>query len=350
VAGPPARIRSNPRAAAWVLVAMLMVCLVVLLPFAVSSAFTDVREQTSQVHRFVAPEFDVTNVISSVNLEVTGINEFDGTAAVRVSIDRSCLLQCEWADRYVIVMLGLREGEEIQSRPASATITLPKESLGISQSVIMPVLGDPVRYPFDRYRLDLGLVVQRSEGSGAFRPLNPDEARRYLVITLSSRAPRITMGHPDHIDFVEMIGAENVERLPIVFAQELTFRRPLYLQILTILLILLVTAAAAYAVFLRPLDQLIINSGALVLGVWGIRSILLGVTLPGITLVDLSLSMVILFLLAAITVRTLWLLEEESGLQLFRRFHRSTPPKPPPPPTPEYVPESEVRAPQMTGD
>ena len=54
---------------------------------------------------------------------------------------------------------------------------------------------------------------------------------------------------------------------PYLFVDVIRFSRPLYLQVLTICLVLLVAAAAAYAVFLRPLDQLIINAGALILGV-----------------------------------------------------------------------------------
>ena len=47
------------------------------------------------------------------------------------------------------------------------------------------------------------------------------------------------------------------------------------------------------------------GAGALILGVWGIRAILVGTGVPGITAVDLCLILVILFLLVAMTVRTL---------------------------------------------
>ena len=99
------------------------------------------------------------------------------------------------------------------------------------------------------------------------------------------------------------------------------FERPLYLTVLTGFLVVLVTAAAAHAVFPRPLDPLIINinAGALVLGVWGVRSILLGSDLPGMTVVDLALAVVILVLLATISARTLWLPEEGTQLRLLRR-------------------------------
>jgi hypothetical protein len=83
----------------------------------------------------------------------------------------------------------------------------------------------------------------------------------------------------------------------------LALERPTCLRALAVVLTLLVSAAAAYAVFLRPLQELVVNSGALVLGVWGIRQILVPGSYNFVTSVDLSLSLVILFLLGAITVR-----------------------------------------------
>src|SRR5262249_44736589 len=71
-------------------------------------------------------------------------------------------------------------------------------------------------------------------------------------------------------------------------------------------MVLLIAAAAAYAVFLRPLDQILVNAGALILGIWGVRSVLLGTDAPpGASAVDLSLSAVVLFLLAAILARAM---------------------------------------------
>jgi hypothetical protein len=86
--------------------------------------------------------------------------------------------------------------------------------------------------------------------------------------------------------------------------------------------VLLVAAAAAYAVFLRPLQELVVNAGALMLGVWGIRSILTPSRLDYVTAVDVSLSLVILFLLAAITLRALWFVHERGNLRLLRRRRR----------------------------
>ncbi len=61
------------------------------------------------------------------------------------------------------------------------------------------------------------------------------------------------------------------------------------------------------------------NSGALVLGVWGIRAILTPSNIYYITAIDLALSVVIIFLLGAITVRALLFVHDEAQPGLFHR-------------------------------
>jgi hypothetical protein len=100
----------------------------------------------------------------------------------------------------------------------------------------------------------------------------------------------------------------------------------MYLKVLAVLLVLLVAAAASYAVFMRPFHELIVNAGALVLGVWGIRSILVPGSTSYVTAVDLSLSTVILFLLVAISTRALDFFREKCGMKL--PWHKHTPAAP----------------------
>jgi len=106
-----------------------------------------------------------------------------------------------------------------------------------------------------------------------------------------------------------------------VEAFELHFERPRYLRVLAVLLVLLI-AAAAYSVFLRPLHDLVLNSGALVIGVWGIRSILTPQNLFYLTAVDLALSTVIIFTLGAIMVRALLYIHDEADMTFLRRVRR----------------------------
>ena len=79
---------------------------------------------------------------------------------------------------------------------------------------------------------------------------------------------------------------------------------------------MLISAAAAYAVFIGPLHDLLINCGTVVLGVWGIRSILTPSGQTYVTALDVSLSMIIVFLLGALAVRALLFSQERSGMRL----------------------------------
>jgi hypothetical protein len=107
-------------------------------------------------------------------------------------------------------------------------------------------------------------------------------------------------------------------------AYALTFERPRYLRVLTVLLVLLIAAAAAYSVLLRPLGDLIVNSGALVLGVWGVRAILVPINLHFLTAVDLALSMVILFLLGGLSIKALVLVHDRGDLRILSRGRPTT--------------------------
>src|SRR5262249_23188876 len=138
-------------------------------------------------------------------------------------------------------------------------------------------------------------------------------ARGHLFMTLQEHLPREIMATPRFADPDSVSTPDDPYQLQVLTM--LGFARPLDAQVLAILLVVLIAAAAAYAVFMRPLQDLVIGSGGVVLGVWGIRSILT----PGTayrTMVDLALSAVILFLLGAITIRVLQYAHEKGGLPL----------------------------------
>jgi hypothetical protein len=107
-----------------------------------------------------------------------------------------------------------------------------------------------------------------------------------------------------------------------LYATTLTIRRQFYLQVLTIVLVALIAAASVYADFLRGFQDLILNVGGLILGIWGIRGILTPYAVNYITAIDLSLSVVILFLLGAVTVRALLYVGARGGWSAFRRLRK----------------------------
>ncbi len=313
----------GPRTAFFV-VGLLLLGNVVLVPFAISSVFADVVEQSSRTFRLA--QADGAAVYVAAHVDLVDLNEWDGEVSLRVTVHQSCGGVCPWGDRLLFVSV-FGDTETTEELPPSQLVVIPATTRDVKERIKLPVAGDPIRYPFDRYQLVLGVIVEHLLPDGSVQTLSDTQAQRYVSLSVRARIDRMAMHPPQPLDGRQLQADQDIE--PYAYVGLLTFTRPRYLQVLTVLLVLLVTGAAAYAVVLRPLDQLITNSGALVLGVWGIRAILLGTGLSGLTAVDLALSMVILFLLTAVTVRTLYLLKQQSELQFRRRRRRATAAAPP---------------------
>ena len=181
-----------------------------------------------------------------------------------------------------------------------------------TQKIELPVSGESLAYPFDRYRLRLGVIMERVFTDQTTQILSPEDARGHLFLTLRPHVPRPSWVSPRQYapQSVRPLGTS----YQYVSVEDLALERPLYLKAVTVLLVVLISAAAAYAVFMRPFEQLLGNTGGLVLSVWGIRAVLLGTSVPGVTAVDLALAVVIILLLVAITVRALQFLGNSTKL------------------------------------
>ena len=73
--------------------------------------------------------------------------------------------------------------------------------------------------------------------------------------------------------------------------------------VLTLVLVVLITVSGLLALFTRTIHELVLGVGGLILGIWGVRSILVPQPVPTITAIDLALSTVILLLLLGLAVR-----------------------------------------------
>jgi hypothetical protein len=85
--------------------------------------------------------------------------------------------------------------------------------------------------------------------------------------------------------------------------QAWTFERPAYQKVFVVVLVRLITVSAAMAVFTRGIDELALGFGGIILGVWGVRSILMPQAPSTVTAIDLALSWLILLLLLGLALR-----------------------------------------------
>ena len=89
---------------------------------------------------------------------------------------------------------------------------------------------------------------------------------------------------------------------------------PVYLRIVTFLLVILISASAIFALGLRTLHELVLGIGGIILGIWGVRSVVVQTEPPDVTLIDVMLAFVILVLLLALSIRAALLLCPEPAL------------------------------------
>jgi hypothetical protein len=312
--GSPLRFRI-----AFAVTAMMLLGIAVILPFSLRSVVDDVLgPATGNVIPITKTPLAATaRDYCRLHLAVVNIDASQLLATLRVSGHCICHDACDVTRRIIIASLA-DDDAEAEGMPPSATITLTAGA--ISQSVDLPIRGRPARYPFDHYDMVLAIALQRIGPDGTVATLTRDQVADHLALSVQELLPRQTMSLPTPVD-PESLRTQD-DPLPYAYAFGVSFESPLYLRLLTIILVLLIAAAAAYAVFMRPLEDLVVNSGALVLGVWGIRGILTPGNLFNLTAVDLALSIVIIFLLGAITVRALMFLYERGEIRLLRRRPR----------------------------
>ncbi len=74
-------------------------------------------------------------------------------------------------------------------------------------------------------------------------------------------------------------------------------------MLLAVLLVVLTSISSAFALFLRTVNDLVLGIGGLLLGIWGVRSVVVPHPPTDVNAVDIALACVILLLLVALAVR-----------------------------------------------
>jgi hypothetical protein len=300
------------------LTAALVVLVVALLPIAIVSLAADVgRQSRSHVYDFfTGQEIDfnasVPENAAFLNVAVTNIDEARGVATLTISGNRACGAQCVpiTAELYAV-------GQDAARRiglPPSATFALPNGSGPYTESVTLPVSGWPQRYPFDTYDLTLGFTAESTPPDGAQTTLNAQQARaQNIFVTLEDSVSRFGPTAPTAVDpaSVHSPGASH----PFSAVERITWQRPAYLKLLTVLLVALVAASAVFAMSLKALEDLLLGIGGIILGVWGVRAIIVQTDLPDVTWVEIALALIILLLLLAVAVRAARHFYRRSGWQ-----------------------------------
>ncbi len=249
-----------------------------------------------------------------INLGMINLDDSTGLLTLAVSGNRLCGDACPALD---LTFLALDDdADQRRGLPPSATLSLTPDDVIFSQTVQLPLRGQPSLYPFDTYQVWLGLGGVATMPDGTTMELHPENLSGRAVVTLQNRIPDMIMDAPTpiHPDAATAVA----DPFGFLAVQELTFERPAYLKVLAVVLVALIAVSATMALFTREVNDLALGICGLILGVWGIRSILMPQGVSTVTAIDLALSWLILLLLLGLALRAALHFHRHSDLPLPR--------------------------------
>jgi hypothetical protein len=292
--------------AAYIVTVIILVLVLAMLPPAFISMIQELRDQQTDhaYDLFSGAEIEHDQPIAPdatfVNIMVTKLDEVSGTASLTISGHRICPALCP-ALTGTLYSLG-NDSARRHGLPPSASVTVPGSAGSYTFAVELPIRGTPQNYPFDTYSLTLGLILEATFPNGTKQILGSrDVVQHSALLTLEDRVARLDMSPPRPIDPAAVRAPSDPFSFLVV--DQVTWERPLYLRILTALLVVLISVSGIYALGLRTLHELVLGIGGLILGIWGIRAIVVQSELPDVTLIDIALGFVILLLLVGLSVR-----------------------------------------------
>ncbi len=234
-----------------------------------------------------------------INLGMIDLDETTGQVTLAVSGNRHCAQDCPALDLTFVALDD--NADQRRGLPPSGSISLKPEDHVFSQAVQLPARGQPSLYPFDQYQLWLGVTGVVTQPDGQRVEITPEMMTGRATVTLQNRIPDMLMDAPTRID-PAAVRAET-DSYGFMAVQALTFERPTYLKVLAVALVLLIGVSAAMALVTRGIDDLALGIGGIILGIWGVRSVLMPQSIGTVTAVDLALSWLILLLLLGLAVR-----------------------------------------------
>lgn len=309
------------------LVGVLVLATAILIPVGIRDLWHTLHNRSTEAFILVAPPPDAPTPddYTLAYVEITALDEVKQLASMRVSGYHACDQQCDYKDKLSFFSL-YSDDTGTEELPISESLTVTANGTESSAKFDLPFSSDLLRYPFDHSVIILGVKVERTGADGKAVPLSPEYVHSHVAIAIVDQIARVQMMKPRPVD-PAVVRPTRVKAFDYDAVNVVSFERPAYLKILVVLIVLLIATAAAYAALLRPFDQLIINAGALVLGVWGVRSLVLGSYPPDTTAVDIVLTVVAFFLLCTIAVRGLNYMHLQSGFRLPGLAHAKTEPK-----------------------
>jgi hypothetical protein len=234
-----------------------------------------------------------------LHINLVALDDAKQVLSVRVSGHRTCAPTCA-AQQLVLVSLRPDEPQQL-GLPPFATVSLPANDTLMQTTVDLPVQEHLLQYPFDRVELLLGVALEDVDTDGSVQPIPATDAASHPHLTLQEAISQVQSSVPVSMD-PTLVQSPSMP-LDYVTVEQLTLTRTDAFKLMTLLLLALISGTALYTVMLRSFHDLMIGFGGLILGVWGVRAMLVPSGLNLRTGVDICIVVVIVVMIGIFSVR-----------------------------------------------
>ncbi len=297
-------------------IGMFVVC-TLMMPWMLRSILQEAQHSLDEKHLPFTPEGLVAeSAFTKLHVDVVAIDEPNRLATLRVSGFHTCKEEkkCAAYKERVIFFEVDEDDTRSETAPPSAIVEIPSSSEEISKRITLPIKGSFLTYPFDKYKLGIGVALQREFADKTVHELTPAETAGKLLMTIQEQVPRVEMTEFKLVDPVTVKPMKST--FDYAYAGEMSFSRTPHIVIVVSLVSVLSLAVVVFTVITRPFDTLVLNVGATIFGIWGIRSLTLGGYPPDITILDFVLTIAVIFMLLVLTFRGMNYFHERGNLKI----------------------------------
>jgi len=296
-----------------------VVAILVALPVMLTSMAHDLRGETDNT-RYNAFTVAVVTVPESpppgvdptfVTVDMTKVDEGNRVVNITISGSRVCSGLC---DQLSIHFFAMPDRPDRWGMPESVKFDLPAATDTFSTKSTLPLFGKPQRFPFDDYHVNLGIAVIATREGVPTALSQPEIHERGIRIAIEQEVPRFAMVPPTPLN-PQQLGVEH-DPYDIAGGIRIWLDRARYLELLTIILMSLISLTSLMTVIRQKADDLVVGISGVILGMWGIRSVLVQTSFTGVTVIDLVLSLAICLLLLGALLRLTFHYRRRAGAEI----------------------------------
>jgi len=274
-----------------------------LLPMAVQSIIKDIKGLASEQQFLTKDLDDKGQHFTDLELSIKEIDEMGQVATVEISGERSCVSPCGlFTDK--LTFYGINYDTKNQrSHSKNAAVTIPDENTPISAEIKLPFTGRLFLYPFDTYTFGVGVNIERTFVDKPAQLLNSADIADSFEISFAENVSRMELKSFKRVDGADF-KPRNVKE-PYLISGIAVFERPMHLKIIVTMVVSMIVLVSVYTMATRPFNELILDVGAIILGIFGARELVIKDFPSDTTFVDTVFGIIVLYNLVVVIFRSI---------------------------------------------